>query len=83
MKDGVALANAGHFDVEINLAALKEGSTQVDRVREHVESYKYDGKEILILAEGRLVNLAAATGHPASVAPSTCDSSQCSLVAEK
>ena len=67
MKDGVALANEGHFDVEINLAALKEGSTQVDRVREHVESYKYDGKEILILAEGRLVNLAAATGHPASV----------------
>ena len=67
MKDGVALANAGHFDVEINLAALKENSTQVDRVREHVESYKYDGKEILILAEGRLVNLAAATGHPASV----------------
>ncbi|MDA8896897.1 adenosylhomocysteinase [Acidimicrobiia bacterium] len=67
MKDGVALANAGHFDVEINLAALKEGSAQVDRVREHVESYKYNGKEILILAEGRLVNLAAATGHPASV----------------
>ena len=67
MKDGVALANAGHFDVEINLAALKENSTQVDRVRENVESYKYDGKEILILAEGRLVNLAAATGHPASV----------------
>ena len=67
MKDGVALANAGHFDVEINLAALKEHSTQVDKVREHVESYKYDGKEILILAEGRLVNLAAATGHPASV----------------
>ena len=67
MKDGVALANAGHFDVEINLAALKENSTQIDRVREHVESYKYDGKEILILAEGRLVNLAAATGHPASV----------------
>ena len=67
MKDGVALANAGHFDVEINLAELKEHSSQVDRVREHVESYKYDGKEILILAEGRLVNLAAATGHPASV----------------
>ena len=67
MKDGVALANAGHFDVEINLAALKENSTQVDRVREHVESYKYNGKETLILAEGRLVNLAAATGHPASV----------------
>ena len=67
MKDGVALANAGHFDVEINLSALKEHSSQVDRVREHVESYKYNGKEILILAEGRLVNLAAATCHPASV----------------
>jgi adenosylhomocysteinase len=67
MKDGVALANAGHFDVEINLSALKEHSSQIDRVREHVESYKYNGKEILILAEGRLVNLAAATGHPASV----------------
>ena len=67
MKDGVALANAGHFDVEINLNALKENSSQVDRVREHVEGYKYNGKEILVLAEGRLVNLAAATGHPASV----------------
>ena len=67
MKDGVALANAGHFDVEINLNALKENSSQIDRVREHVESYKYNGKEILVLAEGRLVNLAAATGHPASV----------------
>ena len=67
MKDGVALANAGHFDVEINLGALKEHSSSIDRVREHVDSYKYKGKEILILAEGRLVNLAAATGHPASV----------------
>ena len=67
MKDGVALANAGHFDVEINLEALKNESTKVERVREHVESYTYKGKEILVLAEGRLVNLAAATGHPASV----------------
>jgi adenosylhomocysteinase len=67
MKDGVALANAGHFDVEINLKALKDHSSSVDRVREHVESYKYNDKEILVLAEGRLVNLAAATGHPASV----------------
>ena len=67
MKDGVALANAGHFDVEINLEALKEHSSSVDKVRDHVESYKYDDKEILVLAEGRLVNLAAATGHPASV----------------
>ena len=67
MKDGVALANAGHFDVEINLEALKNESTKVERVREHVESYKYKDKEILVLAEGRLVNLAAATGHPSSV----------------
>ena len=67
MKDGVALANAGHFDVEINLEALKEHSSSIDKVRDHVESYKYDDKEILVLAEGRLVNLAAATGHPASV----------------
>ncbi len=67
MKDGVALANAGHFDVEINLNALAENSSEVTRVREHVESYIYNGKEILVLAEGRLVNLAAATGHPASV----------------
>ena len=67
MKDGVVLANAGHFDVEINLEALKQESAEVHRVRDHVESYLYDGKEILVLAEGRLVNLAAATGHPASV----------------
>ena len=67
MKDGVSLANAGHFDVEINLEALKDQSSSIDRVREHVDSYKYNGKEILVLAEGRLVNLAAATGHPASV----------------
>ena len=66
-RTGVVLANAGHFDVEINLNALKEHSSSVDRVREHVESYKYKDKEILVLAEGRLVNLAAATGHPASV----------------
>ena len=67
MKDGVVLANAGHFDVEINLEALKQESAEVHKVRDHVESYLYDGKEILVLAEGRLVNLAAATGHPASV----------------
>ena len=67
MKDGVVLANAGHFDVEINLEALKQDSAEVHKVRDHVESYLYDGKEILVLAEGRLVNLAAASGHPASV----------------
>ncbi len=67
MKNGVVLANAGHFDVEINLISLKEGSSEVKRVREHVDSYNFNNKEILILGEGRLVNLTVATGHPASV----------------
>ena len=67
MKDGVVLANAGHFDVEINLVELDNISKTVNRIREHVDSYDYKGKEILVLGEGRLVNLAAATGHPASV----------------
>src|SRR5210317_871065 len=67
MKSGVVLANAGHFDVEINLVELKNQSSEVNRVRDHVESYVYKEKEILVLGEGRLVNLTVATGHPASV----------------
>jgi adenosylhomocysteinase len=67
MKSGVVLANAGHFDVEINLVELKNQSSEVNRVRDHVESYMYKAKEILVLGEGRLVNLTVATGHPASV----------------
>ena len=67
MKSGVVLANAGHFDVEINLVELKNQSNEVNRVRDHVESYMYKEKEILVLGEGRLVNLTVATGHPASV----------------
>ena len=67
MKSGVVLANAGHFDVEINLVELKNQSSEVNRVRDHVESYMYKGKELLVLGEGRLVNLTVATGHPASV----------------
>ena len=67
MKSGVVLANAGHFDVEINLVELKNQSNEVNRVRDHVESYMYKDKEILVLGEGRLVNLTVATGHPASV----------------
>ena len=67
MKAGVVLANAGHFDVEINLVELKKQSSEVNKVRDHVESYLYKAKEILVLGEGRLVNLTAATGHPASV----------------
>ncbi|MDA9607375.1 adenosylhomocysteinase [Candidatus Actinomarina] len=67
MKSGVVLANAGHFDVEINLVELKKQSSEVNRVRDHVESYMYKDKELLVLGEGRLVNLTVATGHPASV----------------
>ena len=67
MKSGVVLANAGHFDVEINLVELNNQSNEVNRVRDHVESYMYKEKEILVLGEGRLVNLTVATGHPASV----------------
>ena len=67
MKSGVVLANAGHFDVEINLVELKNQSSEVNRVRDHVESYMYKDKEVLVLGEGRLVNLTVATGHPASV----------------
>ena len=67
MKDGIILANAGHFDVEIDLEYLSTNSDSVNSVRENVESYKYEGREIFVIGEGRLVNLVASTGHPASV----------------
>ncbi len=67
MKDGIILANAGHFDVEIDLEYLSTNSDSVNNVRENVESYKYEGREIFVIGEGRLVNLVASTGHPASV----------------
>lgn len=68
MKDGCVLANAGHFNVEINLPALEAMSQQKHRPREHVEEYVLDnGRRIRLLAEGRLVNLAAAEGHPSAV----------------
>lgn len=79
-KSGVILANAGHFDVEINKEALKKLAKKVTRVRPMVEEYEIEvesrksikskvrnTKKIYLLAEGRLVNLAAAEGHPASV----------------
>ncbi len=73
-KPGVILANAGHFDVEINKDALKKLAKKVTRVRPMVEEYEIEiknqkskVKKIYLLAEGRLVNLAAAEGHPASV----------------
>ncbi|MFH1906588.1 MAG: adenosylhomocysteinase [Chloroflexota bacterium] len=69
MKDGAIVANSGHFNVEINIPALKEMSTGEARlVRPFVEQYDLkDGRRIHILGEGRLINLAAAEGHPASV----------------
>ena len=68
MKDGAVLANSGHFDVEIDKAALEDLSVERRRLREYVDEYRMpDGRRISLLAEGRLVNLAAAEGHPAAV----------------
>lgn len=68
MKDRAVLCNSGHFDVEIDIPALGEMADGRRRVRESVEEYLLpDGRRIYLLAEGRLVNLAAAEGHPASV----------------
>jgi adenosylhomocysteinase len=68
MKDGVVIANSGHFDVEIDKAALAGLASSVVRVRENVEEFTLeDGRRINLIAEGRLVNLGAAEGHPAAV----------------
>ncbi|MCK9221499.1 MAG: adenosylhomocysteinase [Limnochordia bacterium] len=68
MKDKVLLANSGHFDVEINIKALRELAVNVEELREHVLQYTLpSGRRVRLLAEGRLVNLSAAEGHPAQV----------------
>ncbi len=68
MKDGAIVANSGHFNVEINIPALENMSVDKRLVRPFVEQYELsDGRHISLLGEGRLVNLAAAEGHPASV----------------
>jgi len=68
MKDGVFVCNAGHFDVEVNIKDLEKlSSGKPVRVRNNVDEYTVGKRRIYILAEGRLVNLAAAKGHPASV----------------
>jgi adenosylhomocysteinase len=68
MRDGVIMANSGHFDVEIDIPALaKMADGGVREVRENVVEYVVGGKRLHVLAEGRLVNLACAAGHPASV----------------
>lgn len=68
MKDGAILANAGHFDVEIDLNALGELAESRRGIRKNLEEYLLpDGRRLLVVAEGRLVNLGAAEGHPADV----------------
>ena len=68
MKDGAILANSGHFNVEINISALESLAESKKRVRPFVDEYILaDGRRIYLLGEGRLINLAAAEGHPASV----------------
>jgi adenosylhomocysteinase len=68
MKDGAVLANSGHFDVEIDKRALETLAVERRRLREFVDEYRMaDGRRIHLLAEGRLVNLAAGEGHPAAV----------------
>lgn len=68
MKDGAILSNAGHFDVEVNKPELAERAVSVRTVRRNIEEYQLkDGRKMYILAEGRLVNLAAGDGHPAEI----------------
>jgi adenosylhomocysteinase len=68
MKDGAIVSNSGHFDVELDLPGLEKLSRQKRRVREFVDEYTLaDGRRIYVLGEGRLVNLAAAEGHPSGV----------------
>ncbi len=68
MKDGAFVANAGHFDWEVNVTGLKEHTTEIKQIRPNLEEYVLEnGKSIYVFAEGRLVNLVAAEGHPASV----------------
>jgi len=69
MKDGVIVCNSGHFDLELNLSALREMAAPPVQLRPFVEEYQLraNGRRIIVLAEGRLVNLSAAEGHPASV----------------
>ena len=68
MKDGALVCNSGHFDIEIDLKSLKEMAREVKQVRNFTEQYLLtSGKSVIVLGEGRLVNLAAAEGHPSAV----------------
>ena len=68
MKDGAILCNAGHFDVEVNVAALRKTAVESYEARHNIEAFVLpDGKTLYVLAEGRLVNLASGDGHPAEI----------------
>ena len=68
MKNGAIVANSGHFNVEIDIPALESLSVSHRMARDEVEEYRLkDGRRIYLLSEGRLINLASAEGHPASV----------------
>ena len=68
MKDGAIMANSGHFNVELNIPALEKMAKNKRRIRDYVDEYtREDGRRLHVLGEGRLINLAAAEGHPASV----------------
>jgi adenosylhomocysteinase len=68
MKDGAIVCNAGHFDIELDLKSLREKASEVKEVRPSTEQYVLpNGKSVIVLGEGRLVNLAAAEGHPSAV----------------
>jgi adenosylhomocysteinase len=68
MKNGAMVANSGHFDVELDIPGLKESSRESRAIREFVQEYSLEnGKRVYLLGEGRLINLAAAEGHPSSV----------------
>ena len=68
MLDGAVVANSGHFNVELDIPGLEALSTKKRKIREFLEEYlMHDGRRVYLLGEGRLINLAAAEGHPASV----------------
>ncbi len=67
MKDGVILANSGHFDAEININGLREIAKSVRKIRPFMDEFTLDGKQLFILGEARLINLVSAEGHPSAI----------------
>ena len=67
MKNGAILSNAGHFDIEIDIEFLKSQDSNPVRIRPNVDCYAFSGKKVILLAEGRVVNLVCAEGHPSEI----------------